>query len=216
MSEDSHLQQSIIAELGWDPSVNAAHIGVTANAGVATLTGHVETFAEKQAAEMAALRVKGVKAVADDIEVQVPFERQRGDDEIASAVLERLLWDVYIPRDTIKVRVEKGWVTLTGQADWWYQIKAAGHEVRCLAGVTGLSNQVVLKPKVDTRNLNDDIMHALHRSWFFDPRTVNVSAREGNVLLTGTVTSQHDRQLAAATAWTAPGTTSVKNDIVIV
>lgn len=118
MSQDSLLQLAVLAELGWDPSVTASHIGVTANAGVVTLTGHVETYAEKLAAENAARRVKGVKAVAEELEVELPFERIRGDDDIAAAVLDRLAWDVSIPPDAVSVKVEQGWIVLTGDVNW--------------------------------------------------------------------------------------------------
>jgi osmotically-inducible protein OsmY len=216
MSNDHDLQKSVLAELSWEPSVTAAHIGVTANEGVVTLTGHVESFAEKHAAEMAARRVKGVKAVAEEIEVRLAFDTRRNDTEIAAAAIERLAWDVAIPRDAVTVKVENGWVTLTGQVDWHYQHEAAEQNIRPLFGVVGVSNQIAIKPRVDTRNIGDDIMHALHRSWFFDPKTITVTADRGTVRLSGTVRSVHERQVAATTAWAAPGTTAVENDIVIV
>jgi osmotically-inducible protein OsmY len=216
MSHDSQLQLAVLAELSWEPSVTAGHIGVTANAGIVTLTGPVENFAEKHAAETAARRVRGVLGVAEEIEVQIPFERQRGDDDIAAAALERLAWDVSVPREAVSVRVEKGWLTLNGEVDAYYQKQAAEQDVRRLAGVVGVSNQIVLKPRVDTANLSDDITHALHRSWFFDTNTITVSADRGKIRLTGTVHSPHERQVAAETAWAAAGATSVENDLSIV
>ncbi|MEO7055086.1 MAG: BON domain-containing protein, partial [Rhizomicrobium sp.] len=153
MPQDSRLQLSVLAELEWEPSITAAHIGVTANAGVITLTGQVESYAQKHAAEAAARRVKGVLAVAEELEVQVPFERKRGDDEIAAAIVDRLAWDVSVPRDAVQVRVEKGWVTLTGEVGWHYQRKAAEQDVRRLHGVVGVSNQVSLKPGVNSANI---------------------------------------------------------------
>jgi osmotically-inducible protein OsmY len=216
MSYDSQLQQAVLSELAWDPSVIAAHIGVTAKGGVVSLTGHVESFAEKRAAEMAALRVKGVKAVALEIEVRLPLDTQRNDEEIAAAAIERLSWDVSVPRDAVGVNVEKGWLTLTGQVDWHYQKEAAEQDVHSLFGVVGVSNQTTIRQKVNVSNLSDDITHALHRSVFFDPRTVTVSAQGGKVRLTGTVHSWHDRQVAASTAWAAPGATAVQNDISVI
>ncbi len=215
MSDDHHLQQAVMDELNWEPSVNAAHIGVVANAGVVTLTGHVASFAEKYDAEVTARRVKGVKAVAVEIEVKLPFEATRGDDEIAAAAVARLSWDVSVPRDAVKISVDQGWLTLTGEVDSHYQREAAEQDVHRLFGVVGVSNQITIKPRVNTRNLSDDIMHALHRSWFFDPKTINVSADGGKIRLTGTAPSLHDRQVAAATAWTAPGVTDVENDIAV-
>ena len=114
-----------MAELGWEPSIDAAHIGVAANAGVVTLTGHVQSFAQKVAAERAAARVKGVKAVAEEIEVKLPYDIRRGDEDIAGAAIERLAWDSSVPSDAVEIRVEKGWVTLNGEVDWQFQKEAA-------------------------------------------------------------------------------------------
>jgi len=216
MSLDSQLQQSVLAEFEWEPSVNGAHIGVTANAGVVTLMGHVESFAHKHAAEQAARRVKGVKAVAEELEVRLPFDMRRSDEQIATAAIDRLSWNVSVPRDTVKVVVEKGWVSITGEVEWHYQKVAASEDVRGLLGVIGVSDNITIKAKVNAPNLSDNIMHALHRSWFFDPRTVTVSADGGRVRLTGSVHSPHDRQVAGETAWAAPGATAVENDIVVV
>lgn len=214
MSNDNELQKSVIAELNWEPSIKAAHIGVAANDGVVTLSGHVDTYMEKSIAEKAARRVKGVKAVAEEIEVKLAFDIQRTDEEIAAAALNRLEWDVEIPDDIIRIKVEKGWVTLTGEVEWHYQMEAAERDVRALHGVVGVSNQISLKPTANARDISDSIRHALHRSWF-DPKTITVSATGGNVHLTGTAHSWSDRQLAGATAWAAPGATAVRNDITI-
>ncbi len=126
MSHDRQLQDSVMFELGWEPSVDAAHIGVAANAGVVTLTGHVESFPQKIAAERAAARVKGVKAVGEEIEVKLPYEVSRDDDSIASAAVERLAWDSSAPPGAIEIRVEKGWMTLNGEVDWYFQMKPPG------------------------------------------------------------------------------------------
>ena len=216
MPQDTHLQLSVLAELEWEPSITAAHIGVTANAGVITLTGQVESYAQKHAAEAAARRVKGVLAVAEELEVQVPFERRRGDDEIAAAIVDRLAWDVSVPRDAVQVRVEKGWVTLTGEVGWHYQREAAGQDVRRLHGVVGVSNQVSLKPGVNSTNISNDISSALHRSYFPDPDAITVTAEGGKVRLTGNVHSWHARQVAAETAWGAPGAIDVENLLAVI
>ncbi len=215
MAPDHDLQQAVLAELAWEPSVTAAHLGVSATSGVVTLTGHVEAHSQKLAAEQAILRVRGVKAVAEEIEARLPFDRKRGGDDIAAAAIERLAWSAGVPADRFAVKVEKGWVTLSGMADWYYQKEEAGLDVRRLVGVVGLSNQITVKPRVDTSSLSDNINHALHRSWFFDASNMHVSAQGGHVRLTGTVRSQHDRQRAAATAWAAPGATDVINDITL-
>ena len=216
MSQDSQLQQAVLAEFNWEPSVTAGHIGVSANAGVVTLSGHVDSYAKKHAAEAAARRVKGVRAVAEEIEVRLPFESKRTDEEIAAAAIERLSWNVSVPRDSVQVKVENGWVTLTGQVDWWFQKQAAEHDIRPLHGVVGVSNQATVKPRVNTATLSEDITHALHRSWFSDPEAVHVRTDGGKVVLTGTVNSFYERQVAARTAWAAPGATNVENDIAVV
>jgi osmotically-inducible protein OsmY len=172
MSHDETLQKAVLAQLHWEPSVNAGHIGVTADDGIVTLTGHVETFAEKHAAEAATRLVKGVKGLAEEIEVHLAFDFQRDDDVIAAAAVDRLAWDVSVPRDSVKVSVEKAWVTLTGEVLWHFQKVAAEQNIRHLFGVVGLSNQILIKPRVDVSNISDNIMHAMHRSWFFDPKTI--------------------------------------------
>ncbi len=216
MSQDSQLQQSVLAAFDWEPSLSGGHIGVTAKAGVVTLSGHVDSYETKRAAEAAALRVKGVRAVAEEIAVRLPFESNRTDEDIAEAAVERLAWNVSVPKDSVTVRVQQGWVTLTGEVDWWYQKDAAERDIRPLLGVVGVSNQCTIKSRVDTASLSDGILHALHRSWFFDPTTVKVAAHGGRVALTGTVRSFHERQVAAETAWSAPGVTAVENGITVV
>ncbi len=213
MNTDHKLKTDVLAELAWEPSVSADHIGVTAKDGVVTLTGHVDTYWQKLAAENAVGRVQGVKAVAEEIEIRLPSHYKRADDEIAAAAVSRMAWDSSIPKDAVKVKVEKGYVTLTGQVDWHFQQQAAATAIRSLGCVTGVTNQLTIKMRPNTANISQDIMHALHRSWFFNQDNVHVSAEGGKVRLTGTVDSWVDRQTAASTAWAAPGTTSVQNDI---
>ena len=211
---DAALRDSVVAELAWEPSVTAAHIGVTARDGVITLSGQVQRFAEKQAAQSASLRVKGVKAVADEIEVKLPFDTVRSDDDIARAAVDRLSWDSTLPKDAIKVSVQDGWITLTGEVGWRFEHDAAAQDVRRLWGVVGVSNQITLKSRVNTYNLTSDISNALHRSWF-DPEGIKVAADGGKVTLTGHVKSWSERDLAGSTAWAAPGATDVENDLII-
>jgi osmotically-inducible protein OsmY len=214
MSNDIALMNAVQAELAWEPSVTAAHIGVTARDGVITLFGHVERFAEKAAAQAAALRVRGVKAVADDIEVRLPFETARSDDEIAKAAIDRLAWNSTLPTDAVKVTVQDGWVTLTGEVGWRFEHDAAAQDVRRLWGVVGVSNQISIRSRVNTDDLDVDITRALHRSWC-DPPRVTVSAEGGKVTLTGQVESHGERALASATAWAAAGATEVDNRLVV-
>lgn len=214
MKNDHQLKQDVMAELAWEPSISADHIGVTAENGVVTLSGHVETYRQKLAAETAVGRVKGVKGLAEEIEVRLPQHIKHGDDEIAAAVVNRMSWDVSVPKDAVKVKVEKGFVTLTGTVDQYYQKDAAAWDVRPLLGVTGVANQITVKPRVDSLTIRDDIRHALHRSWLYD-ENINVTADGGTVHLTGKVKNWRERELAAATARAAPGTTSVDNKIMI-
>jgi osmotically-inducible protein OsmY len=216
MFHDDHLQQAVIAELKWEPSVDDTNIGVSAAAGVVTLTGNVTSFAQKHAVEMAVYRVKGVKGIADEIEVRLAFEKTRNDDEIALAAIDRLAWDVTVPNDAIKITVASGWITLTGEVDWHFQKEAAEQDVHRLYGIVGVSNQITIKPGMEATHIRDNIMHAMNRSWFFDPQTINVTAEGGKVRLTGTAHSLHDRQVAAVTAWTSRGVTDVENDITVV
>jgi osmotically-inducible protein OsmY len=215
MSHDDQLQKSVLAELNWEPSITSAHIGVAAQDGIVTLTGHVDSFGQKHAAEMATGRVKGVKAVAEEIEVRLPFEVNRDDTDIATAAANRLAWDTGTPRDQIEIKVEKGWITLSGQVGWNFQKEAAAREVRNLMGVIGVTNQITIKPRVNTEHLQTEIQLALHRSIFFEPENVHVTADEGHIRLTGTVNSWLDLRTAGRTAWAAPGATSVENELIV-
>jgi len=215
MTNDNELKQAVLAKLKWEPRVVTAHIGVTAASGVVTLTGHVENYAAKHAAEAAAGRVKGVKALVEELEVRLPASIKKHDDEIAAAALDRFNWAVSVPTNAIKVKVEKGQVTLTGAVDWHYEKEAAVREIRDLAGVVSVSDQITIKPRVNVGNITDDIALALHRSWY-SPQTVTVFADGGKVILSGTASSWHDREEAEATAWAAPGATSVENNIGVI
>ena len=215
MTNDNDLKQAVLAALKWAPNVTAAHVGVTANAGVVTLSGHVENYSAKRAAEAATGRVKGVKAVVEELEVRLPSFIKKHDDEIAAAVLDRFAWSTSIPDGAVKVKVEKGWVTLTGQVNWHFQKESAVNEIRDLAGVIGVSDDITIKPQVNVGNVSDDITKALHCSWY-DPKTITVWADGGKIKLGGTASSWYDREEAESTAWAAPGATSVENNIAVV
>ena len=214
-SFDSDLKKAVLDELSWEPSKNAARIGVTAHSGVVTLTGHVENYMHKLGAEKATGGVKGVKAVATEIEVKLPYDIKRSDEDIAAAAVDRLGWNAAIPIDAIKVKVQTGWVTLTGNVAWHFEKEAAERDLRALSGVIGVSNQIVVKPAVDAFNVKKDIEDALHRSWFYDPDTIQVAAQGGRITLSGKVATWDARRLAGSTAWSAPGATSVQNDIAV-
>jgi osmotically-inducible protein OsmY len=213
MTTDSDLKKTVLDELSWEPSVNSAHIGVAAHNGVVTLTGHVERYADKQAAETAVGRVKGVKAIAEQIEVRFPYNIKKSDEDIAAAVADRLGWNSQLPKNGVMVKVEKGWVTLSGKVDWYFQKISAENDIRYLLGVSGVSNMISISPTVSASNIEDSIDHALNRSWFFDDEDIDVSAEGGKVHLTGTAESWHDRHEAEKIAWSAPGVTAVQNDI---
>ncbi len=208
---DKPLKQSVLNELAWEPSVNAAHIGVTAHDGVVTLTGHVATFPEKWAAERAASRVSGVKALAEEIEVHYYDDTRITDEEIGKRALQQLSWDVSVPDDKLKVKVEKGFVTLTGNVDWFYQKHNAEANVRRLAGVIGVTNNIVIKPAVVASDVRNKIVAAFGRNAEIDANDVVVTADGGKVTLKGDVDSYSERWLAQSTAWSAPGVTQVEN-----
>jgi osmotically-inducible protein OsmY len=212
MSDDKDLKQAVLDELEWEPSVNAAHIGVTAKNGVVTLTGHVESYFEKSAAEKAARKLDDVKAVAEEIEVRLPNDVRHDDADIAAAAIDRLKWSSTIPSHAVKVKVEKGWVTLTGELDWRYQQTAALNDIRDIWGVVGVTDETTIKPKPDAAKIKNRIMDALNRSWF-DPAKIKVTAEDGRVRLTGKVRSLVERDEADAAAWASPGTISVENDL---
>jgi len=216
MITDERLTQDVAAELAWDPSVTATDLGVTAKDGIVSLTGHVTSFAQKHAAEAAARRVNGVKAIAEEIAVDLPFEHRRTDEDIAAAVLNRLDWDAAILPDTITAQVQDGWVSLNGAVDWNFQKDAAALDVRSLLGVVGLTNRITIKPRANAHDIARNIKGALGRSWFFDPKRVGIDVEGDRVRLTGSVHTEHERRLAATTAWSSPGVGIVENDLTIV
>jgi osmotically-inducible protein OsmY len=160
--------------------------------------------------------VRGVLGVAEDIVVELPVHIKRTDEDIAAAAVERLSWNVSVPRDNVKVTVADGWVTLTGQVEWHYEREAAMSDVHGIEGVRGVSSEISVKPRLSATGLRDDITRALDRSWFIEPNAVVVKVKDGVVTLTGTVRSPNERQVAATTAWSAPGTIAVENEIVVV
>ncbi len=215
MGKDSQLQSAVMDELRWEPSINAADIGVAAKEGVVTLTGFVRSYPEKQSAERAAKRVAGVKAVAEEIEIRLAGIHERTDPDIAKSAVAALAWNVIVPRDSVKVMVEKGWVTLEGEVGWQYQKMAAEDSVRNLPGVKGVSNLVQIKATVDTAHLKANIEQALVRNAQFDARQISVDAVAGKVVLRGQVRSWAEKKEAEHVAWSAPGVTKVENAVTV-
>jgi osmotically-inducible protein OsmY len=214
---DEDIQKDVIAELKWEPRVNPAEIGVIVKDGVVTLTGWVDSYTKRWAAEEAAHRVRGVKAVANDTEVRLGVGSERTDAEIAAAAVRALQWDALLVPEQIEVTVSKGWVTLKGTVEWEYKKQEAERVVRNLAGVKGVSNLIDVKPK--TRPTPDEIKkqveQALVRSAETDAQRITVEVDGSKVVLKGTVRSWAEREEAERAAWRAPGVTSVDNRIAI-
>ena len=212
---DLDIRQRILDELEFEPSVNAAEIGVTVENGVATLSGRVHTLAEKLAADRAARRVYGVKAVAEEIEVRVPTTLVRTDTDIAQYALSVLGWNTEVPKDRIRLKVENGWVTMEGEVPWAFQRETAGRVLRYLPGVKGVTNLVTVKPAVSAQHLKERIVGAFRRSADLDAKAIEVRALGDSVTLTGKVHSWTERREAERMAWSAPGVAHVANDIVV-
>jgi osmotically-inducible protein OsmY len=215
MRNDLELRRDVLDELEWDPSVDAAEIGVTAHNGIVTLTGAAKSYTEKLAAERVAKRVQGVKAIANDIEVRLPGTAERNDSEIARAAVDALKWRTVVPADRVTVVVNKGWVTLEGDVDWQYQRDAAFEAVHHLHGVNGVTNLIILKPQASATEVQSRIEAAFRRSAELDAEKVRVETHDGKVTLRGNVHSWSERQEAERTAWAAPGVTLVENLLVI-
>lgn len=215
MKTNLELQKDVQDELRWEPMLNAAEIGVIAKDGVITLTGTVDSYSKKLAAERAVKRVMGVKAVAEDIEVKLPNVNIRNDSEIAHAALNALKWSTIIPEDRIKIKVENGWIYLEGQLDWQFQKDAARTSVQDLVGVKGVSNNISLKPRVNVNVVKDNIKKALHRRASIEADKIMVETFNNKVILKGTVSTWTEREEAETAAWSAPGVVSVEDELVV-
>lgn len=213
MKTDHQLKQDIVAELAWDPSIKADQVGVAVKDGIVTLTGHIETFLEKNAIEKALRRVSGVRAIALELDVKLSALHRRNDTELAGAVEHALEWHAAVPHERLAVTVDNGWVTLGGEVEWDYQRRSAETAVRALVGVRGVSNEITLKPRATSAGVLLEIEEALKRQAEREVRHIQVDVKEGKVTLRGHVRDWRERDAAAGAAWSAPGVCSVVNDI---
>ena len=216
MKTDTQLQQDVIAELKWEPSVNATHIGVEVINGIVTLAGHVSSYAEKLGAERAAQRVSGVKALAVEMDVKLAGLSKRTDADIAGSVENILQWTTSLPKEGVKVMVENGWVTLSGEVYWDYQRQDAARGVRHLMGVIGVSDRITIKPHVSLSAVKSDIEAALKRRAKADAQRISVEISGADVTLTGTVHSWSERNAARHSAWGTAGVRNVVDHMTIV
>jgi len=213
---DIDLRQNVLDELEFEPSIDAANIGVAAENGVVTLTGHVASYAQKIAAERAAWRVKGVKAIAQEIEVRLPGDKKINDDELAQRALNILAWASTSLRDAVKIKVANGWVTLTGKVNWNYQRVTAESEVRKLTGVVGVTNSIELIPSVQTADVRKHILDALKRHAELEAIQIRVDVRDGGTVhIEGKVDNWDERRAVERAAWSAAGVRAVENRVTI-
>ena len=214
MKSDTQLKDEVLVELEWDPAVCSKDISVIAKNGVVTLNGSVPHYADKRAAERAAQRVEGVKAIAEEMEVNPSGVHKRPDSDIAQTVVNALAWHVWVP-DSVKATVENGRVSLTGSVRWEFERKAAEDSVTFLSGVKGVTNEITIEPSVEVSAVKNSIEKALKRDAEIDAKHIKVTTLGGKVFLTGMIHSWNEREEAAVAAWRAPGVTAVQNDLVV-
>jgi len=216
MQTDSDIQKNVMEELKWEPFLKASEIGVAVKNGIVTLSGTVDMYSKKMSAEKAAKRVAGVKAVAEEIQVKLSSGTKKNDTEIAEAVLNALKWHSAVQEDKIKVKVENGWVTLDGEAEWEFQRRSAKTSVENLLGVAGITNNIKIKPSLSAADIKNKITSAFHRSATVDSGKVDVTVTGSKVVLSGNVRSYSEKKDAEDAAWLAPGVISVENNLDVV
>lgn len=213
---DLQLRQDVLDELEYEPSVDAARIGAAVDEGIVTLTGHVGSYHEKLAALAAVQRLKGVRAIADEIEVRYPSDKKTSDDEIAKRATDILGWDTLVPAGAVRATVRGGWVTLAGNVDWYYQTKSAEEDVRKLSGVHGVINNIAITPRVAAGDVKRKIEDALRRHAEIEAKAIRVTVRGNNeVVLEGSVDNWDQRYAVQNAAWSAPGVNAVEDLLTI-
>ena len=216
MRTDTELQHAVMEELTWEPSVDAAEIGVSAESGIVTLSGIVKSLPQKWAAEKAAQRVSGVKAVTDEIVVKLPSDSELSDTEIARAAVNALDWNASLPRGRVSLVASHGWITLEGTVRFHYERVAAEYAVRGLKGVKGVTNLISVQPPITSpKDIKHRIEQAFERAADLDAEMISVEAKDGKVVLRGTVDSWAERERAELAAWAAPGVSRVENHILV-
>ena len=209
MKTDMQLKVDVTDELAWDPAINAAGIGVMVKDGVVALTGHLDSFAEKHAVERAVRRVAGVRGIALELDVKLAAEHKRSDSEIAQAAATALRLNSMVPEGKVQIEVENGWVTLTGEVDWSYQLARAEQCIRPLAGVRGLYNRITIKPRASSKDVCAQIMAALTRQAMREAKHITIEVEGGVVTLWGKVHSLAEREAAVGAAFSAHGVSRV-------
>jgi osmotically-inducible protein OsmY len=207
------MRQEVLDALDWEASIKSGDIGVGVSSGVVTLTGYVPTFAQKRTAERTALRVSGVKGIANDLVVKLPKKKERTDTDIAKAAVRAIRWHTELPQDTISVKVRDGWVTLEGTVDWNYQRERAADVVRPLTGLRGLTNTLTVAPSATSSDIRDRIRKALEREVNREAKNLVIEIDGDTVRLSGVIHSWIERRNAERAAWSAPGITDVVNDL---
>ena len=215
MKTDRQLQESVLEELDWEPSLDASHIGVEVREGVVTLQGEVDTYAQKWAAERAAKNVPGVRSLAVDLEVKLPGSFKRTDTDVAMAARNALDWNASIPKDAVKVVVDNGWITLSGNVEWAFIRTVAESAVRGLLGVKGVTNRITIAPRIEPRDIKVRIEAALQRRAHLDASHIRIEANRGTVTLVGQVDSLAERDTIEQAAWNAPGVQNVVDNLTV-
>ena len=213
--DDSEIRRKVLAELDWDPSIDASAVGVAVKDGVVTLTGSIANYWQKKEVERVVKRVAGVKAVAEDLMIKFPGTTQRSDADIAQSVVSGLRFNVAVPPNRVQVTVENGWVTLEGEVEWQYQKSVSENAVKYLMGVRGVTNSISIKPRLSAADVKVKIESAFARRAQLDANQIRVELTDNKVILRGSVHSWDEKEDAEQAAWAAPGVTKVENNVIV-